>query len=150
MVSILFLWFSTLPIRFLPCWGHFQARHLHLISTSTSYSKIFYSSLARSKCMYTFSFSLIFSLSSIWNGKIQMISSLYHCYIIIIIIIIYSFRAFHISISWWCFNGVWVRASLFKSPALFSVFWSFSIMLSFGWFPLFCQRLSHPVPLVIL
>ena len=46
--------------------------------------------------------------------------------IIIIIIIIYSFRVFHISISWWFFTGVWVTASLLKSPGLFSA------MLSFG------------------
>ena len=34
--------------------------------------------------------------------------------IIIIIIInnIYSFRVFHISVSWWSFTGVWVTASL--------------------------------------
>ena len=36
--------------------------------------------------------------------------------IIIIIIIIYSFRVFHISVSWWFFTGVWVTASLLKSP----------------------------------
>ena len=35
---------------------------------------------------------------------------------------IYSFRVFHISISWWLFTGVWVTASLLKSPGLFSVF----------------------------
>ena len=43
--------------------------------------------------------------------------------IIIIIIIIYSFRIFHINVSWWSFTGVWVTASLLKSPGLFSVFW---------------------------
>ena len=56
--------------------------------------------------------------------------------IIIITIIIYSFRVFHISVSWWFFTGVWVTSSLLKSPGLFSVFWLFSIMLSFGWSPL--------------
>ena len=60
------------------------------------------------------------------------------CFIIIIIIIIiniiiYSFRVFHISVSWWFFTGVWVTASFLKSPGLFSVFWPFSVMLSFGW-----------------
>ena len=35
---------------------------------------------------------------------------------------------FHITVSWWCFTGVWVTASLLKSPGLFSVFWSSSIM----------------------
>ena len=52
--------------------------------------------------------------------------------IIIIIIIIYSSRVFHISVSWWFFTGVWVTASLLKSPGLVSVFWSSSTMPSFG------------------
>ena len=51
---------------------------------------------------------------------------------IIIIIIIFSFRVFHISVSWWFFTGVWVTASLLKSPGLISGFWLFSAMLSFG------------------
>ena len=46
----------------------------------------------------------------------------------IIIIIIYSFRVFHISVSWWSFTGFWVTASLLRSPGLFSVFWPFLIM----------------------
>ena len=45
------------------------------------------------------------------------------------IIIIYFSRVFHISISWWFFTGVWVTASLLKSPGLVSVFWPISIML---------------------
>ena len=65
-------------------------------------------------------------------------------------IIIYSFRVFHISDIWWFLTGVWVTANLLKSPGLFSVFWSFSIMLSFGWSPLIRQLPSHPVPLIIL
>ena len=36
--------------------------------------------------------------------------------------IICSLRVFHISFSWWSFTGVWVTASLLKSPGLFSVF----------------------------
>ena len=45
-------------------------------------------------------------------------------------------RAFLISVSRWFFTGVWVTVSLLKSPGLISIFWPFSIMLSFGW--------SHP------
>ena len=59
-------------------------------------------------------------------------------------------RAFHISISQWFFTGVWVTASLLKSPGLFLVSRPFSIMLSFGWSPLVRQLLSPLVPLVIL
>ena len=55
----------------------------------------------------------------------------------------YSFiRAFQISVSRWFFTGVWIIASLLKSPGLFLVFWPFSIMLSFGWSPL--------VPIIII
>ena len=54
------------------------------------------------------------------------------CSIIIIIIIIYSFRVFHISVSWWFLTGVWVTASLLKSPGLVSGFWPLLAMLSFG------------------
>ena len=42
-----------------------------------------------------------------------------------IIIIIYSFRVFHISVNWWFYTGVWVTASLLKSPGLVSGFWPF-------------------------
>ena len=69
---------------------------------------------------------------------------------IIIFIIIYSFRVFRISVSWWSFTRDWVIASLLKSPGLFSVFWPFSIMLSFGWSPLVRQLPSPPGPLIIL
>ena len=51
---------------------------------------------------------------------------------IIIIIIIYSFRVFHISVSWYFFTGVWVTTSFLKSPGLVSGFWPFSAILSFG------------------
>ena len=52
-------------------------------------------------------------------------------------------RAFHISVSWWFFTGVWVTASLHKSPGFFSVFWPFSIMPSFGWSPPVSQLPSY-------
>ena len=44
-----------------------------------------------------------------------------------IIIIVYSFTVFHISICWFFFTGVWVTAIVLKS----TVFWPFSVMLSF-------------------
>ena len=43
----------------------------------------------------------------------------------------YSLKVFHISVSWWSSTGVWVTASLLKSPGLFSVFWPISINLVF-------------------
>ena len=78
-------------------------------------------SLARSRYLSFFSHSFSFIQSVI----IIII-------IIIITIIIYSFRVFHISVSWWFFTGVWVTASLLKSPGLVSGFWPFLAMLSFG------------------
>ena len=48
------------------------------------------------------------------------------------IIIIIPLEFFHISVCWWSSTGVWVTASLFKSPGLVSGFWPFSAMLSFG------------------
>ena len=68
--------------------------------------------------------------------------------IVIIIITIYSFRVFHISVSWWSFTGVWVTASLLKSPGLSSVFWPFSIMRSFGWSPL-GRQLPSPTLIIL-
>ena len=39
------------------------------------------------------------------------------------------FRVFHTSVSRWFLTGVWVTASLLKSPGLFSVFWPISTIL---------------------
>ena len=51
---------------------------------------------------------------------------------LLIILLLYSFRVFHISVSWWSFTGVWETASLLKSPGFVSGFWPFLAMLSFG------------------
>ena len=48
------------------------------------------------------------------------------------------------------FTGVWVTASLFKSPGLFLVFWLISTMLSFGYSPLVLLFPYPPVPVPIL
>ena len=71
---------------------------------------------------------------SLLYGKFSFFVSTRSIIIIIIgssisIIVIYSFRVFHISTSWWFFTGVWVTASLLKSPGLFSVFWPFSAVI---------------------
>ena len=59
-------------------------------------------------------------------------------------------RTFHISVSRWFFTGVWVTASLLKSPGLVSVFWPFSLMLSFRWSPPVHQLPSPPLLLLLL
>ena len=46
--------------------------------------------------------------------------------LLLLLLLSNSFRVFHISVSWWFFNGVWVTASLLKSPGLVSGFWPFS------------------------
>ena len=43
----------------------------------------------------------------------------------------YYYQVFHISVRWWFFHGVWVKASLLKSPGLVSGFVPFLAMLSF-------------------
>ena len=58
-------------------------------------------------------------------------------------------RAFHISVIWWSFTGIWVTARLLKSPGLFSVFWPFSTMLLFGFvFQLSSSSVTFNSPLV--
>ena len=44
-----------------------------------------------------------------------------------------SLWVFHTSVNWWFFTGVWVTASLLRSPGLFLVFWPTSTMLLFRW-----------------
>ena len=91
--------------------------------------------------MVKFKFLLQFSVDHLPN---PVLSSLTH------FIIIYSFRFFHISVSWWSFTGVWVTASLIKSPGPFSVFRLSSILLLYGWSPLVRQLHSPSGPLIIL
>ena len=42
---------------------------------------------------------------------------------LLLLLLLYSLRVFHNSISWWSFTGVWVTTSLLRSLELFSVFW---------------------------
>ena len=63
---------------------------------------------------------------------LQLLLLLYQRLLLLLLIIVIIIRVFQISVSWWYFTGYWVTASLLKSPGLFSVFWSFSIMLLFG------------------
>ena len=94
----------------------------------------FFNSLARSRYLSFLSHSCRFIL---WTARTAN-----YYYLLI--------RAFHISVCWWFFTGVWVTASLLKSPGLFLVSRPFWIMLSFGWSPLVRQLPSPPVPLAIL
>ena len=80
----------------------------------------FHRFLATSKSLSIFRFSFIFLLWSTEKANI----------IIIIILSTYT------SISWWTFTGVWLTASVPKSPELFSVYRLILMKLLFGWFPL--------------
>ena len=53
--------------------------------------------------------------------------------LLLLLLLLFSLiRAFHISLSRWFFTGVWVTASLLKSPEFVSGSWPFIAMLSFG------------------
>ena len=73
---------------------------------------------------------IAFDRNTVNHLILRIVTWSYNCFVIIIII--YSFRVFHISVSWWFFTGVWVTARLLKSPWLVSGIWLFSAMLSFG------------------
>ena len=110
----------------------------------------FFNSLARSRYISLFLNSFNFTLWSAGTAKSTILQVL--CFVLIMIrsghlaeirwsicyyyyyyyYYYYSFRVFHISVSWWFFSGVWVTASLLKSPGLVSVFWPSSAMLSIG------------------
>ena len=59
-------------------------------------------------------------------------------------------KVFPTSLRKWFLIGVWVTASISKSPELFSVFWPILIMRLFGWPPLVLVFPGPPVPLSIL
>ena len=99
----------------------------------------FFNSLARTRNLSFFSHSFSFILWSVRTAK-STILQVFFCFFLLINIrsglqaeiIIYSFRVFHISVSWWFFTGVWVTASLLKFSGHVSWFWPFLAMLSFG------------------
>ena len=57
---------------------------------------------------------------------------------------------FHTSVVWWFSTGVWVTASLIKSPKLFLVFWPILIMPQSRWFPLVLLLPNLPVSVPVL
>ena len=44
-------------------------------------------------------------------------------------LLLLSLRVPHTSVSWWSFTGIWETVSLFRSSALFTVFWPILTML---------------------
>ena len=80
----------------------------------------FFNSIARSRYLSFFAYSFRFILGTDRTVLLLLLS------------LFYSLEFFHISVIWWFFTGVWVTASLLRSPGLVSGFWLFSAMLSFG------------------
>ena len=87
---------------------------------------VFFNSRARSRYLS------LFSLLILLYSQLEQQSPQFCKFSFFLLIIIYSFRVFHISVNWWFFTGVWVTASLLRSPGLVSGFWLFLAMLSFG------------------
>ena len=92
---------------------------------------------------------IVFVIGGRWQVAVQLVS----CGVLLLGLvqgcsqIIYFFRVFHISVSWWFFTGVWVTASLLKSPELVSGFWPSLAMLSFG-YSLPVRKLPSPPSLL--
>ena len=95
-----------------------RSRYLSLFSHSFSFI-LWSSGTAKSIILQIFFFFLLIIIRSGLLAEIRwsvcMSKSHYYYYYLLI-------RAFHISDSWWFFTGVWVTASLLKSPGLFSLF----------------------------
>ena len=113
---------------------------VQLVTPSLSYSTVFYNSLARSRYSSVFSLSLNFILWSAGTAKSIIRQVLFFfCWLLFggvcafhfpyHLFVFYFLRVYHFSISWWFSTGIWVTASLIKSPGLFSVFWLISAML---------------------
>ena len=102
----------------------------------------FFNSLARSRYLSFFSYSFSFILYSQQFCKFSLF---------LLLVFLFTLRQFFTSVlaDGFSLKFEWQK-SLLNSPGLFSVFWPFSIMLSFGWSPLVLHLPSPPVPLIIL
>ena len=110
-----------------------------IIVTFIFYS--FFNSQARFRYLSYFSFSFTFTLWSAWTAKstILQVLLLFCCcwllqglillLLLSLLSLLFSLQDYRTRVSWWSFTGVWAMASLLRSPALFSVFWSILRML---------------------
>ena len=133
--------FPSLPVLVSIFWWLCQEPQLQWVSPSLSCSTVFSIPSNLEVFILLFTYFKFYSVVSLYSKVHNSAISLYYYY---------SLRVFHISISRWFFSGVWVTTSLLKSSGFFSVFWVFSIMLTFGWSSLVRQLPSHPGPTVIL
>ena len=101
------------------------------IIVTVMFHSFFFNSLARSRYLFLFSHSFSFILWSAGTAKSTILRIFFFFYWLLVFIgyhhhhyYYYDYlliRIFHISISRWSFTGVWVTASLLKSPGLFSI-----------------------------
>ena len=92
---------SSIPsISFSGLWGLFQARQLWLVSPS-----ICSTDFSPDK-IHVFVHNFFFFYFLLWSTAI---AKYYHYYSFIL-------RVFHTNVSWWFHTGLWVTASLLKSP----------------------------------
>ena len=122
-------WIPILPLGWLVGWVLWHKNDYRLFNAKSS------NQIRMISRLVTF-VTLVFSFFSF----LLLLLRIYYYYYYSLI------RAFHTSFSRWFFTGAWVTASLLKSPGLFSVFWLFLIMLSFGWSPLVRLLPTPPVP----
>ena len=95
-----------------------------IIVTYMFYS--FFNSLARSRYLSFFSHSFSFILWSAGRAKstiLQVLFFFFFCWLLLSLVFCPGLGDpfFHFSVSWWSFTGVWLTASLLKSPELFSI-----------------------------
>ena len=81
---------------------HLHLHHYHIITLNNN-------GISANSCINSLSY---FSATSLTPS-----SSFFFLILFIYNIIIISIGVFHISVSWWSFTGVWVTASLLKTPA---------------------------------
>ena len=71
--------------------------------------------------------SLIFNSFSLLSKTLWIVPSMpvtigitfmCHSFLSCLLLLFYSLWVFHLSVSWWSFTGVWVTASLLRSPAV--------------------------------
>ena len=91
---------------------HSYNRYFHVIQ--------FFHFLSKVQVLILFLLSFNFVLWSAGTTKSTILQTLLFLFIFIMYYLL--IRVFHINVSWWSFTGVWVTASLLKSPGLFSVF----------------------------
>ena len=107
-----------------------RSRYLSLFLHSFSFI-LWFAGTAKSTILWILFFFLLIIIRSGLRAEIRwsVCISKSHRSLCVLLLLLLLLLLFVFHISWWFFTGVWVTASLLKSPGLFSVFWPFSIVL---------------------